>query len=141
MPGAKILLVDDDNDYREVMHRILERAGYFVLEADNGRQALTILDRFQPDLVLVDVDMPVMSGRQFVEELDKRWETRPFGMVTISGSVHAHSSPTQWFLPKPFEVSLLLTLVTNFCGERALSPFWPRPREQMRGRLEASPPV
>jgi DNA-binding NtrC family response regulator len=135
MARAKILIVDDDADYREVMHAALERAGYFVLEADNGRQALVLLDRWEADLVLVDVNMPIMSGPQFVEELRRRGEARPFGIITISGSIHAHSSPTEWFLPKPFELGLLLTLVENFCGRRELSAFWVQ--EQQRESLTA----
>lgn len=57
-----VLVVDDSRAMRTILSRILEDAGYTVSQAENGREALEFCGRNQPDLVLLDVDMPVMDG-------------------------------------------------------------------------------
>jgi two-component system cell cycle sensor histidine kinase/response regulator CckA len=67
--ATTILVVDDDEDFREVIAAILEKAGYDVLEAPNGAEAAAILDR-RPgavDLLITDIQMPKMTGAQLIE--------------------------------------------------------------------------
>jgi signal transduction histidine kinase/DNA-binding response OmpR family regulator len=64
-----ILLVDDDDNTREIMARSLMEDGWDVLQAENGRVALNILSTSKPDLIFLDLLMPVMDGMQFLEEL------------------------------------------------------------------------
>jgi hypothetical protein len=76
-----------------------------------------------------------MSGPEFVEELRRRGELQPFGVVAMSGKVSARSSPTKWFLAKPIDATLLLGVVADFCGRRGTSALWVR--EQQRESLDA----
>lgn len=69
--GRKVLVVDDDPMIRQTMSLLLEKEGWTVLEADNGRTALTTVDEHQPDLVLLDLMMPEMDGFEFLQELRK----------------------------------------------------------------------
>jgi CheY-like chemotaxis protein len=117
----RILIVDDDQDSRAMVRLTLERAGYLVNEAENGRRGLEELERVHPDLVLLDLQMPVMSGGAFVDELQRRGEGWPFGVIAMSGQFDAHVSPTKWFLPKPIAASLLLAVVGDFRAARAVS--------------------
>lgn len=63
-----ILLVDDDSSFREIMKAKLEAAGFVVLEAKDGQDGLNKLKELKPDIVLLDVQMPKMSG---IEALSK----------------------------------------------------------------------
>lgn len=77
---GKVLLVDDDAIHNYLTARTLcqENAVEQVLEAENGRKALEVVVQEAPDLVLLDVNMPVMNGREFLEALRELAETRAF---------------------------------------------------------------
>ncbi len=62
-----ILVVDDDADLRHALAEIFAAAGYGVTTAANGKEALACLDEHRPDVILLDMMMPVMDGRQFLE--------------------------------------------------------------------------
>jgi CheY-like chemotaxis protein len=66
---GRVLLVDDDSDNRLMMRRILEREGWLISEAENGRVALECLPQCQPDIILLDLMMPEMDGLTFLSEL------------------------------------------------------------------------
>lgn len=74
--GNKILIVDDEEQFRFALKLTLKRAGYEVKEAENGDQAINMIyeaekERHDFDLVLLDIEMPVMSGIEFVYELQR----------------------------------------------------------------------
>jgi len=72
MPATKrVLVVEDDIAYRRVLVDTLKKEDYVVLEAENGRKGLEIALREHPDLLLVDIMMPVMSGMELAKELKK----------------------------------------------------------------------
>jgi CheY-like chemotaxis protein len=113
-PQQTILVVEDDADVRASATRALRRAGYHVLEAVDGENALaTLVERDAPvDLVVSDVVMPRMGGVAFVRELGARWPAVP--VLFISGypgdstdvrAVEAMGIPV---LEKPFTPSILL---------------------------------
>jgi CheY-like chemotaxis protein len=64
-PSVSVLLVDDDLSIREVLVEILEDQGFSVATASNGAEALTLLGGIRPDLILLDLNMPVMNGSEF----------------------------------------------------------------------------
>jgi CheY-like chemotaxis protein len=63
-PQHRILLVDDDSDSRDVFRRVLEQTGFHVLEAGNGQEAVDLHATRRPDLILMDLRMPVMDGHE-----------------------------------------------------------------------------
>ena len=79
-----VLVVDDDQVLRELLRRILEKDGYTVVEARNGREALARLAEITPGLILLDLMMPEMDGFELVEELrhHKEWRSIPILVVT-----------------------------------------------------------
>lgn len=71
MSAHKILIVDDEQDMRTLIRSFLIAEGYHVAEASNGLDALSLIEKTSPDLVLVDVMMPFMDGYALVEEVRK----------------------------------------------------------------------
>jgi CheY-like chemotaxis protein len=79
-----VLVVEDDPATREVVRRVLERDGWIVTEADNGRRALDCVARAAPDLVVLDLMMPEMDGFEFVAELRKTEAGRRIPVVVVT---------------------------------------------------------
>lgn len=69
MNGARVLVVDDEADIRELVRALLERAGALVREAADGRDALRLLDDARPDVIVLDVTMPGFDGWQTLERI------------------------------------------------------------------------
>jgi CheY-like chemotaxis protein len=81
---ATILVVDDDGQIREMLRRILERYGYKVLEAEDGRPAKRMLAQQEIDLVICDLFMPDQDGLQTIRELHKQYPSLP--IIATSGA-------------------------------------------------------
>jgi len=83
-PPGSVLIVDDDPSTREMLRRMVEKEGWAAVEAENGRAALQRMADVTPDVILLDLMMPVMDGFEFVLELRKveSWRTIPIVVVT-----------------------------------------------------------
>ena len=81
---ARILVVDDDGDSCEAVERFLSKSGHSVRCAPNGRDAMAILGASAPDLILVDIRMPVMDGIALIEVIRsyRRWSGIPIAVIT-----------------------------------------------------------
>ena len=75
-PKKKILIVDDDPVSLEMLEKILLSARYWVARARNGKEALYIADNFEPDLIILDIVMPVMDGTETMTFLEKNPKTK-----------------------------------------------------------------
>ena len=82
--NGTVLLVEDDKEAREIMARTLKKSGWAVAEAENGQEALDILDSLQPRLILLDLMMPVMDGFDFLAALRARPEWRHISVIVIT---------------------------------------------------------
>ncbi|HEU4703416.1 MAG TPA: response regulator transcription factor [Conexibacter sp.] len=69
MKSAEVLVVEDEGDVRRLVRVLLERAGHTVVEAANGREAISLLEADAPDLVVLDVAMPELDGWQTLERI------------------------------------------------------------------------
>lgn len=103
-----ILVVDDDESVRDVLRRQLESQGHRVYSAENGRQALNVIAWRRPDLVLLDIDMPVMDGWTAMRTLRQTRETRTLPVIVLTSLSHpedeieALDSGADAFVSKPF---------------------------------------
>ena len=81
---CSVLLVEDDADTRAMMVRALDKAGWEVAEANNGRQALDLMAQAKPQLILLDLMMPVMDGFEFLDEMrhNEDWQDIPVIVLT-----------------------------------------------------------
>jgi CheY-like chemotaxis protein len=82
------LVVDDDADLRWVTRRVLERAGYRVLEASDGLEALALLEVTTPTLMVLDLVMPRLMGDELLEEACLRGLLDGVSVLLLSGSAH-----------------------------------------------------
>ncbi|MGZ3447582.1 MAG: response regulator [Myxococcaceae bacterium] len=110
--ARRVLVVDDDPDILDALSEILEVEGYEVQRARNGREALQRLERGLPDLVLLDLMMPVMDGWEFARSLSPA--ARP-PIIVLSADRNVSSrareiGAVEW-LAKPFELAQLLAAV------------------------------
>lgn len=78
----KILVVEDDKHVRKLMNAVLKREGYEVVTAENGREALEVLEVQHIDLIILDIMMPEMDGYEFAEELKEADNRIPILMAT-----------------------------------------------------------
>jgi CheY-like chemotaxis protein len=109
--GARILLVDDDPDILASTQFLIEAEGYQVTTAHNGREALDRILAEPPDVILLDLMMPVMDGWQFVEELRKGPHAQlPIIILSASHGLagKAQQLGARGHVSKPFDVDDLL---------------------------------
>ncbi|HXS69453.1 MAG TPA: response regulator [Candidatus Polarisedimenticolia bacterium] len=110
----QILVVDDD----QLMHRLfqhhLEKAGYKMVSAMNGREALDLASRQQPHLIVMDIMMPDIDGLAALRELKKNDATKSIPVIVITANNHhlarqeSENSGAAIFLTKPFSPTQLL---------------------------------
>ena len=115
---ATILVVEDNDDVREMMSVTLELEGHEVVTAANGRQALDQLHRgAEPCMILLDLMMPVMNGWQFQEEVSKdpRLAEIPLVVVSAMPGEGGEPLPAAAVLAKPIDIDKLLDVVCEFC--------------------------
>jgi CheY-like chemotaxis protein len=82
--GRHVLLVDDDDMMRRGMRLALEKDGWEVVEAENGRAALDLLDEKRPDIIMLDLMMPVMDGFEFLIEMRREAEWRDIPVLVVT---------------------------------------------------------
>ncbi len=117
---AQVLVIDDDEDIRDVVHIILEDAGYTVTVAPHGEAALAVLRQGVrlPDLILLDLSMPVMNGCTFrhVQQADPVWRMIPVVVLSAKREEHAtaHELGIGAVLSKPFTLPELLATVQRY---------------------------
>ncbi|HEY0292615.1 MAG TPA: ATP-binding protein [Hansschlegelia sp.] len=116
-PRRLILVVDDDGDHRELMRETLEPVGFTVIAAPDGVAALTIVDECAPDLFLVDISMPGMSGWDVARRLRETGHAAPIVMLSAnigdSASKPVNPPDTDGALSKPCDLTALLDRVRD----------------------------
>jgi CheY-like chemotaxis protein len=119
-----ILLIENDAGLRDSIHQTLSDNGYLVVDAQDGSQALTTAVGLLPDLILVDAQLPDMSGVQFVDKLGQRADTAAIPVLFCSTnsnqSDHTRSERLA-YLTKPFTPDELLACVHKLRPAAALS--------------------
>ncbi|SDD77033.1 Signal transduction histidine kinase [Massilia sp. PDC64] len=113
----RVLVVDDVPQNRAVMLDLLQETGFIVAAASNGLECLVLLDSFKPDLILMDVMMPVMDGNETTRQIRHMpgWGAVPIVAVTASASAEderkSRDAGANAFLAKPVDHELLLRTI------------------------------
>jgi CheY-like chemotaxis protein len=115
----KVLLVEDDAELVALVSILLQEDGYSVKIACNGREALATLEHDMPDLILLDMKMPIMSGPEFARELEVR-HGRQASIIVLTAAADAHRRAAEvgadaW-IGKPFDPDALLSTVRRYTG-------------------------
>jgi CheY-like chemotaxis protein len=113
-----ILVVDDEPVLRAIVREILHEEGFAVIEAADGGVMLEIMARQRPDLVLMDVMMPGVDGREAYRQLRSRPEHRDIPVIMMSAAIQPHGLDPSIaaFMSKPFDLTELVELVVRLIG-------------------------
>lgn len=122
MPGKKILVVDDDPEIVGFVEMSLRDAGYEVYTAEDGRKGLDAARAHRPDLVLLDLAMPVMHGYEVCHALRADAELKAVKIVVTSGKSYpvdiknAKAAGADHYMVKPYGLAQLLDTVAGVLG-------------------------
>jgi adenylate cyclase len=126
MPRPKILIVDDEPFNVDYLEQELEEMNYKIITAGNGREALDQVRSEKPDLILLDIMMPVMDGFAVLGELKADPLLRSVPVIVISAVndlesvVKGINLGAEDYLPKPFEPTLLHARISASLGKKSL---------------------
>jgi CheY-like chemotaxis protein len=125
MTDPLVLVVDDDPDILEAICDILGTESYRVARARNGLEALERVDAERPDVILLDLMMPVMDGVTFAAALRQRPAVADVPILVISADGNpqrAASVNARGYLAKPFDIDALLAHVAAICRRGGSQP-------------------
>jgi CheY-like chemotaxis protein len=119
----RVLVVEDEQAIRRIMVEALRDEGYAVMEAADGAQALARVDETRPDLIVLDLMMPILDGRGFLRECRTRPTCARVPVVVVSAA-HAVAEECfdlgiEHYLRKPFDLLDLLTVVDRMTTQSA----------------------
>ncbi|MGC8658900.1 MAG: sigma-54-dependent transcriptional regulator [Desulfomonilaceae bacterium] len=121
--GARVLIVDDEKDFCDILYRVVKKAGFTALVAHDGEMALEMIRLGLPDIVLLDVRMPGMDGIEVLKRIKKLNSALPVLMVTAYSGVHdaveAIKEGAYDYLPKPLDNNALLEKIKNAISQIA----------------------
>ncbi|MDI9637079.1 response regulator transcription factor [Geitlerinema splendidum] len=113
--SVEVLIVDDDDLIRDNLGSILERSGFQVITAANGQQALEILAKQRPDILVLDVLMPNMNGRDLLRQLRQKSDWLPVIMLTQVGDAAERAMALEEgaddYINKPFDIHELIARI------------------------------
>lgn len=115
----KILVVDDDLGTRLSISDYLELSGYSVIMADDGQEALSMVEKNHPDLMVTDIVMPKMNGYELVRRVRQQAEFRLLPVILLTARtktqerILGYQSGCDLYLPKPFELEELAAAIRN----------------------------
>jgi two-component system cell cycle response regulator DivK len=122
-PGPRVLIVDDDALNLKLFATSLSRRGYRVLLAMDGRRGLELARQERPDLVMMDVQLPDMSGLEATRALKSGNATRHIPVLVTTAFLidrdELRSSGCDAYLAKPFSAPQLLSLIASLTAESA----------------------
>jgi CheY-like chemotaxis protein len=123
MPPARILIADDYDDNRELLRLMLEGVGYSVRETRDGRECIAAAREELPDIVLIDLSMPVLDGWGTLRELRADERTRSVACVAVTALAaeqdrqRALDAGFDAYLSKPYRSRDLLEMVERLLGQ------------------------
>ncbi len=127
-PQYRILVVDDAHDSRLLLVKLLTSIGFSVKEATNGREAISVWESWKPNLIFMDMRMPIMDGYEATREIKKRETDAVSPTVIIALTANAFEEQRQAmisagcddFINKPFREELLLEKLAHYLGVKYL---------------------
>ena len=122
--AKKILIVEDDMNIRELLRLYLEREGYETISAGDGGEGLRAFRRESPDLVLLDIMMPVMDGLQLSKQIKQTLRTGHIPIIILSAKADLKEQleglqvGADDYIPKPFSMAVIATKIRNLFRTR-----------------------
>ncbi len=119
---ARVLVIDDEPDVRWLIRMSLERAGHEVIDAEDGLRGVALAQRQRPEIIVLDLMMPVMDGYAVLDALAKDARTASVPVVVLSARAipdeaeRAVDAGARRFLEKPFDPDLLAGELNELLG-------------------------
>lgn len=119
LDNPTVLVVDDDDDLRELMRMSLNRRGCHVVEAANGREAVELAQQVRPALILMDLEMPLLDGCEATRQIREKDELRNVPVIAVSAHTdtqnrrQALAAGFVEFVSKPVDAAVLGEVITR----------------------------
>ncbi|MBK9291578.1 MAG: sigma-54-dependent Fis family transcriptional regulator [Bacteroidetes bacterium] len=121
----QILIVDDEEHVRYSLRKLLKKPGFEIMEATNGLDALRKLESNEPDLMLMDIEMPGMNGLEAIQKIKALYPSLPVIIITAYGTTERVIAAMKYgafeYLEKPFDIMRLQALVSEALEIRRLA--------------------
>ena len=118
--GKCILVVEDQEDNRQILRDLLGNAGFDLVEAENGEQALAALAKRRPDLILMDIQLPIMDGYEATRRIRADPEMKSIPIIAVTSyaltgdEAKALAAGCNAYVTKPFSPRALLAKVREY---------------------------
>ena len=118
--GKCILVVEDQEDNRQILRDLLGNAGFDLIEAENGEEALAALAKQRPDLVLMDIQLPIMDGYEATRRIRANPELKGLPIIAVTSyaltgdEAKALAAGCNAYVTKPYSPRALLAKVREY---------------------------
>jgi two-component system, cell cycle response regulator DivK len=118
--SKRILIVEDQEDNRAILRDLLSRAGYALIEAADGEEGVKLAQREQPDLILMDIQLPVIDGYEATRRIKGVAELKSIPIIAVTSyalsgdEARARAAGCDGYVTKPFSPRELLTKVRTY---------------------------
>ena len=119
----RILVVEDQEDNRRIIRDLLASAGYELIEAADGEAGVRLAEAERPDLILMDIQLPVLDGYEATRRIKQNPELRAIPIVVVTSyalsgdDVKAMQAGSDAYVAKPFSPRELLATIRRFLGD------------------------
>jgi two-component system cell cycle response regulator DivK len=117
-----ILVVEDQEDNRQILRDLLASAGFRMVEAHDGREALTLARSERPDLILMDIQLPILDGYEATRGIKRDPELKDIPIIAVTSYAlsgdeeRAREAGCDAYVAKPYSTRLLLAKIGQFLG-------------------------
>lgn len=120
--GRVVILVEDDGGLRSALERLLRASGFDAMAFSNAEDSLLVFDRERVDCLVVDLNLPAMSGLDLIDRLRERQVSTPAIVISAQDEPHVRAAAQRrsaaHFLAKPFLGSALIRALDGVCASR-----------------------
>jgi two-component system cell cycle response regulator DivK len=121
--SKRVLAVEDQEDNMQILRDAIVNAGYQIIEAENGEQALALAAKHHPDLILMDIQIPIIDGYEATRRIKADPALRSIPIIAVTshaldgGEQKARAAGCDDFVAKPYSPRQLLAKIRQYLGE------------------------
>jgi two-component system, cell cycle response regulator DivK len=118
--SKRILVVEDQEDNRRILHDLLTSAGYEIIQAENGQEALAAAARERPDLILMDIQLPLLDGHEATRRIKADPDLRAIPIIAVTSYAlsgdegKARAAGCDAYVTKPYSPRVLLAKIREY---------------------------
>jgi two-component system, cell cycle response regulator DivK len=126
--SARILVVEDQEDNRKIVRDLLTSVGYELIEAVNGEEGVRLAEQHRPDLVLMDIQLPIVDGYEATRRIKAQPELRGIPIIAVTSyalsgdDAKALEAGCDAYVAKPFSPRALLAKIREYLGREYQAP-------------------